>query len=389
MAKPFNTSIDLKLNELLNAKIQALVADPSGGELVEARVWYNSVSKQLKYFDGTAVNTVAVGDDLTTAVTRAIAASGAGILMVSGGADRTAASYNGGAGIVKTDSTGAASAAIPGIDYMTDISANTLSNKTFDANGSGNSISNLEIADFAPSALASDIQTGTASQVAVATVIKAYVDSKVAALGQLVGQFDASSGLLPSTGSGAGSAIVKGDYWRVSVAGDIVGLGHLEIGDALVASEDIASTAADFFVLQANLTDAVSSSSVSSTDNALARFDGATGRIIQNSGVSVDDSNNVNIPTGAEYRVNGVNIMTAVAKKYAQGFVVADWVGVSAPYTFTVAAASHGLGSTQDLVVDIKDSAGDVTMLDVNVAATGTVVLSSNIKFDGRVVIVG
>lgn len=35
----------------------------------------------------------------------------------------------------------------------------------------------------------------------------------------------------------------------------------------------------------------------SSTDNAVARFDGATGKLIQNSGVIVDDSNNVLVPS--------------------------------------------------------------------------------------------
>src|SRR5574341_21444 len=34
----------------------------------------------------------------------------------------------------------------------------------------------------------------------------------------------------------------------------------------------------------------------SSTDNAIVRFDGATGKLVQNSGVIVDDSNNVTVP---------------------------------------------------------------------------------------------
>lgn len=43
----------------------------------------------------------------------------------------------------------------------------------------------------------------------------------------------------------------------------------------------------------------------SATDNAIARFDGATGKLIQNSGVLIDDSNNVTIPTTA---VSGLTI---------------------------------------------------------------------------------
>jgi hypothetical protein len=55
---------------------------------------------------------------------------------------------------------------------------------------------------------------------------------------------------------------------------------------------------------------------VSSTDNAVARFDGTTGKIIQNSGVTIDDSNNISsagsvtgvsfIPSGATVATNGL-----------------------------------------------------------------------------------
>lgn len=41
----------------------------------------------------------------------------------------------------------------------------------------------------------------------------------------------------------------------------------------------------------------------SSTDNAVARYDGTTGKIIQNSGVTIDDSDNVTIP--GDLTVNG------------------------------------------------------------------------------------
>jgi len=40
----------------------------------------------------------------------------------------------------------------------------------------------------------------------------------------------------------------------------------------------------------------------SATDNAIARFDLTTGKLIQNSGVTVDDSNNVTLPAQADLR---------------------------------------------------------------------------------------
>lgn len=42
-----------------------------------------------------------------------------------------------------------------------------------------------------------------------------------------------------------------------------------------------------------------------STDNAIARFDGTTGKVLQNSPATVDDAGSINIPTGETYDVNG------------------------------------------------------------------------------------
>ena len=47
----------------------------------------------------------------------------------------------------------------------------------------------------------------------------------------------------------------------------------------------------------------------SSTDNAVARFDGATGKLIQDSLVTVDDAGSVNIPTGQTYKINGTSLV--------------------------------------------------------------------------------
>ena len=389
-SKKFMVDLDLNLNELQNAVVQVLAADPEGQALKEARFWYNSTTKQLKFHNGTSVAVIAVGGDLTTAVTRALAASAANILMVSGGADRSAKSYVGGAGLVKSDADGAVSAAVPGTDYLTAASTNSLTNKTFDANGTGNSISNLEVADFAAAALAADLATGTASQFAVATVIKAYIDNTIANLGKLVGAFDASGGLLPTTGSGTAGAIQAGDNWRISIAGTIAGIGALEVGDLLVAAINGANEAAEFFALQANLVDAVTSISTTSVDNAIPRFDGTNGRQIQNSLVTISDTGTMNLPSGQAYQVNGQSIVAGMAKKYNAAFNDnTDWTGAAAPFTIVITAATHGLGAIQQLNVTVKDSTGHAVEVDSDVAVNGNVTLSSNAKFAGFVGLLG
>ena len=68
-------------------------------------------------------------------------------------------------------------------DVLTASSTHTLTNKTFDANGTGNSISNIEVADFASGVVDTDLSSASASDdtLASAKAIKAYVDSQVTA----------------------------------------------------------------------------------------------------------------------------------------------------------------------------------------------------------------
>lgn len=47
----------------------------------------------------------------------------------------------------------------------------------------------------------------------------------------------------------------------------------------------------------------------SSTDNAIARFDGITGKAIQNTTVTIDDSGSINIPAGQTYKINGTSLV--------------------------------------------------------------------------------
>src|SRR5210317_1616679 len=90
--------------------------------------------------------------------------------------------FAGGTGIDTTVSDDQISIAIDS-SVLTNSSTHTLTNKTFDANGTGNSISNIEVADFASGVLDTDLGTVSASNdtLASAKAIKAYVDSQVTA----------------------------------------------------------------------------------------------------------------------------------------------------------------------------------------------------------------
>ena len=88
--------------------------------------------------------------------------------------------FAGGTGIDTTVSNDQISIAIDS-NVLTNSSTHTLTNKTFDANGTGNSISNIEVADFASGVLDTDLSSvaGTDTTLASAKAIKAYVDTQI------------------------------------------------------------------------------------------------------------------------------------------------------------------------------------------------------------------
>jgi len=141
--------------------------------------------------------------------------------------------------------------------FMTASSTNTLTNKTIDANGTGNSISNLEVADFASSAIDMDLSSVSANDDTIpsAKAVKAYIDGLIASGTNYAGVHDASGGAIPSATSGTGvaGAIRKGDLWKISVAGTITGIGTLQVGDVIIANTAAATAAAEFDGLQANV----------------------------------------------------------------------------------------------------------------------------------------
>lgn len=78
--------------------------------------------------------------------------------------------------------------------------------------------------------------------------------AELSKIGTFQGVHAADGGLVPSS-TLDGSDIAAGDFWRVSVAGTITGIGGddtLEVGDLIYALSDEASTAADFTAVQVN-----------------------------------------------------------------------------------------------------------------------------------------
>jgi hypothetical protein len=95
-----------------------------------------------------------------------------------------------------------------------------------------------------------DTVSGTAESNA-----KAYADGLVAGLLDLRGNYNASGNTYPSSGgSGTAGAILKGDFWYISVAGTLGGVA-VNVGDSIYALTDSpGTTSTNWAVLDANLT---------------------------------------------------------------------------------------------------------------------------------------
>jgi hypothetical protein len=209
MAKLFLVPVDLAKNELQNAVIQKLASAP--GSPVEGLCYYDTTLHQFGVYQNTAW--VYLGAAITNAVTKAANAGAANVLQVSGGTDKTIADYTpGGAGIVKVASTGVPSLATAGTDYLTGSSTNTLTNKTYDAQGTGNALSNIQTSNFAVNVVDTDgtLAANSDTRLPSQKAVKTYVDVTVTAIKwkQSVRAATAAAGTLAS--SFANGSVIDG-----------------------------------------------------------------------------------------------------------------------------------------------------------------------------------
>lgn len=121
---------------------------------------------------------------------------------------------------------------------------------------------------------------------------KGYVDSVATGLLEYKGVIDCSSN--PNY-----PAAEVGDVYIVSVAGKIGGASGVvvEPGDMIIcyidnAGGDQAAVGLDFNIIQANVSGFVSGPT-SATNEAVALFDGTTGKVIKNSAVTISEAGNI------------------------------------------------------------------------------------------------
>jgi len=243
-------NLDLSQNQIINVVIQALATAPSSP--VDCQVYFDT--NYRNFYTWSAANstwipagagTMAAGDGLSQSIS-------AGVLTMKVNVDTTSLEIVSDVIQVKDGGIITAKLAVDSVTTvkilnaavtfakMQNISAMTVIGRTAAGSGVASEITLINDVTLA---------TATATNIATAGSVKAYIDSVVTAVGTLIGAFNAtSSSIFPGI-----STTKKGDYWYVSVAGTVNGV-TFNVGDVLIANKANPSTTlvADWIFLETN-----------------------------------------------------------------------------------------------------------------------------------------
>ena len=181
--------------------------------------------------------------------------------------------------------------------------------------GLGNVTNESKETMFASAALTGTPTAPTASadtnttQIATTEFVQAVVDSKIAAADAMI-----FKGTIGASGTVSELPAEHKTGWTYKVVDSTVSVGGVacEIGDMIVCLADgTEANDADWAVIQANIDGAVTGP-VSSVANHVAVFDGATGKVVKDSGYTIESS----VPTGAIFTDENVTVEENAAVKF-------------------------------------------------------------------------
>jgi len=250
------------------------------------------------------------------------------------------------------------------LDTLFSGTTQTLTNKTFDANGTGNSISNIEVADFASGVVDTDLATVSASDdtLASAKAIKTYVDSQVTA-----------QDLDLTTDSG--TIAIDLDTETLTVSGG-TGIDTSATGNAVTVAIDSSVVTDSSTHTLTNKTFDANGTGNSLSNVEVADFAGSA-IVIESEGIGSND-NDTTIPTSAAVKDYVDNTVTAQDLDFQGDSGGALSIDLDSE-TLTIAGGTgiNTSGATNTLTVGI-DNTVVATLSDTQILTNKTIDASNN-----------
>lgn len=338
--KIFLSDIDLALNQLLQAKLENLASDPAGSE---SRLYYNTVSKKVKYFNGTVWLTVI--DDLDGRLTNSRTPTSHVIATNTAlGAEHT---ISGAAAGWVLRASGATTANFQQLAHADVSGAGTNTHAQIDAH----------LADLAKHRIINDAGTSNTELFSASRILQLIADVNTSVVGSLIykGGYDAATNapLLDATPI----AVTQGWTYVVTVAGTFF-TEDVAVGDMLIAKQTTPTTLAHWTIVNKNIPD------------ILAATEAIAGIIaIATQAETTTGTNDTKAITPLKLKTQlGITGTLSVARKFTQ--TIGDGVAL----TFAI---THGLGSNV-AIVEVYRTATPFDVIETEVIHTSATVITVN-----------
>jgi hypothetical protein len=392
--KIFLCDVDLALNQLLQAKLENLASDPTG---TESRLYYNTVIKKIKYYNGTTWLTVIDDTDgrLTDARTPSSHVIATNLAL---GAQHT---ISGAAVGHVLRASGATTANFQQLAHADLANVGTTSHADLDTH----------VGDATKHRIINDAGTSNTELFSASRILQLIADVNTAITGSLIfkGGYDASTNtpLLDATPI----AVTQGWTYVVTVAGTFF-TEDVQIGDMLIAKQTTPTTLAHWTIVNKNIPDIVAATETAAgiieiataaevgvgTDNTRALTPAGTASITKLGTVVTGDvtavvssateilAGKIEIATQAEVTTGTDDTRAITPLKLKTALGTTATVSNAKKYSVNLATSAtsyiitHGL-ATSDVIVSVRDTVTPFHEVEVEVTIpnTTTVVLGFNV----------